>query len=71
MSVVSGKGTNNLLVRQLQEKYLGRNKRFYMAFTDLEKAFDHVWEKVIWWTQRKLDVEEWIVRLDKEMLANV
>ena len=28
---------------------------------DLEKAFDRVPLKVIWWALRKLDVEEWIV----------
>ena len=30
------------VVRQLQEKYLAANKRLYMAFVDLEKAFDQV-----------------------------
>ena len=49
------------VVRQLQEKYLAVNKRFYMAFIDLEKAFDGVPRKVIWWALRKLGVEEWIV----------
>ena len=28
--------------KQLQEKYLAANKRLYMAFVDLEKAFDGV-----------------------------
>ena len=28
------------IVRQLQEKYLAANKRLYIAFIDLEKAFD-------------------------------
>ena len=41
-----------------------------MAFVDLEKAFDHVPWKVIWWALRKLDVEEWIVRLVQGMYAN-
>ena len=27
------------VVRQLQEKYLAANKRLYMAFVDLKKAF--------------------------------
>ena len=48
---------------QLQEKYLAANKRLYIAFVDLEKAFDLVPRKVIWWALRKLGVDEWIVRL--------
>ena len=31
-----------------------------MAFVDLEKAFDRVPQKVIWWALRKLGVGEWI-----------
>ena len=41
-----------------------------MAFVDLEKAFDCVPRKVIWWALRKLGVEEWIVRLVQGMYAN-
>ena len=41
-----------------------------MAVVDLEKAFDRVPRKVIWWALRKLGVEEWIVRLVQEMNAN-
>ena len=41
-----------------------------MAFIDLEKAFDQVPRKVIWWVLRKLGVEEWIVRLVQGMYAN-
>ena len=58
------------VVRQLQEKYLAANKRLYMAFVVLEKAFDRVPRKVIWWALRKLGVEEWIVRLVQGMYAN-
>ena len=62
---VPGRGTTDAIfvVRQLQEKYLAVKKRLYMAFVDLEKAFDRVPRKVIWWALRKLGVEEWIVRL--------
>ena len=42
----------------------------YMAFVNLEKAFDRVPRKVIWWALRKLGVEEWIVRLVQGMYAN-
>ena len=41
-----------------------------MAFVDMEKAFDRVPRKVIWWALRKLGVEEWIVRLVQGMYAN-
>ena len=36
------RGTKDAIfvVRQLQEKYIAANKRLYMAFLDLEKAFD-------------------------------
>ena len=61
-----GRGTTDAIfvVRQLQEKYLAANKRLYMAFVDLEKAFDIVPRKVIWLALRKLGVEEWIFHVD-------
>ena len=67
-----GRGTTDVifLVRQLQENYLTANKSFYMAFLDLEKAFDHVPQKAIWWVLRELGVKEWIVRLVQGMYAN-
>ena len=66
---VPGRGAI-FFVRQLQEKYLAANKRLYMAFIDLEKAFDQGPRKVIWWALRKLGVEDWIVRLVEGMNAN-
>ena len=47
---VPGRRTTDAIfvVRQLQEKFLAANKRLYMAFVDLEKAFDRVSWKVIW-----------------------
>ena len=41
-----------------------------MAFVDLEKAFDRVPLKVIWWALRKLGVDEWIVGLVQGMYFN-
>ena len=39
-----GRGTTDaiFIVRQMQEKYLVANKPLYLAFVDLEKAFDRV-----------------------------
>ena len=69
---VLGRGTKDAIfvVRQLQEKYLAANKRLYMAFLDLEKAFDRVHRKVIRWALRKLVVDKWIVRLVQGMYSN-
>ena len=56
---VPGRGTTDaiFIIRQLQEKYLAVNKPLYLPFADLEKAFDRVPRKVIWWAMRKLGVE--------------
>ena len=69
---VPGRGTTDAIfvVRQMQEKYLAVNKRLYMAFVDLEKAFNRVPRKVIWWALRKLGVKKWIVWLVQGMYAN-
>ena len=46
---VPGRGTTDaiFLLRQLQEKYLGKRKNLYLAFVDLEKAFDRVPRRVV------------------------
>ena len=69
---VPGRGITDAIfvVRQLQEKYLAASKRLYMAFVDLEKAFDRVPRKVIWRALRKLGVDEWIVPLVQGMYSN-
>ena len=69
---VPGRGTTDaiFIVRQLQEKYMAVKKNLYFAFVDLEKAFDRVPRKVIWWSMRKLGVDEWVVRLVQGMYAN-
>ena len=62
---MSGHGTTDaiFIVCQLQEKHLAANKPLYMAFVDLEKAFDRVPRDVIWWAMRKIGIDEWLVRL--------
>ena len=59
------------IVRQLQEKLLAANKPLYMAFVDLEKAFDRVLRDVIWWAMRKLGIDEWLVPLVQSMYKDV
>ena len=72
---MSGRGTTDAIfivhVRQLQEKLLAANKPLYMAFVDLEKAFDRVPRDVIWWAMRKLGIDEWLVRLVQSMYKDV
>ena len=60
-----GRGTTDaiFILRQLQEQFLHKNKQLYFVFVDLEKAFDRVPRKVLWWAMRKIGLEEWIVRL--------
>ena len=48
----------------------GTSSRFNSDLVDLEKAFDRVPRKVIWWALRKLGVDEWIVRLVQGMYSN-
>ena len=60
-----------LNIPQLQEKHLAANKPLYMAFVDLEKAFDRVPQDVIWWAMRKLGIDEWLVRLVQSMYKDV
>ena len=78
---VPGRGTTDAIhiLRQLQEKYLplkenarknSRNKTLYFAFVDLEKAFDRVPRKVLWWAMRSLGISEWVVRLVQGMYNN-
>ena len=75
---VPGRCTTDALfiIRQLQEKFLfrkdlsGKNLNLFFAFVDLEKAFDHVPRKVLWWVMWKVGVEEWIVRLVQAMYNN-
>ena len=60
---VWGRGTTDaiFIIHQLQEKRISANKPLYFAFVDLDKAFDPVPRKVLWWALRSLGVEEWAV----------
>ena len=58
-----GKGTMDaiFIARQVQEKHLAKRKDLYLAFVDLEKAFDRVPRDVVRWALRTSHVEEWLV----------
>ena len=53
-----GRGTTDaiFILRQLQKKYLQKKKNIYFAFVDLEKAFNHVPHRILWWAMRKLRI---------------
>ena len=65
----AGRSTSDAIfvVRQLQEKYLARNKELWMAFVDLDEAFDRVPREVVWWALIYLSVDEWIVSVKRAM----
>ena len=67
-----GRGTMDaiFIVRQLQEKFLAKKKDLWMAFIDLEKAFDRVPREVVWWALRTLGVDEWLVTVIRAMYAD-
>ena len=60
---VPGRVTTHAIIvfQQLQEKYLAMTKQLYMAFVDLEKAFDCL-PQYFWWALGKLNVNEYIMQ---------
>ena len=58
-----GEGTIDALfvVRRLQEEHRTKDKRMYMCFVDLEKAFDRVPRRVMEWAMRKKGLPEILV----------
>ena len=59
-----GKGTMDavFILRRLQEEYRKVDKKLYMCFVDMEKAFDRIPRKVIEWALRKKSLPERLVR---------
>ena len=63
-----GRGTTEaiFILKKLQEKYLQKKKNIF-AFVDLEKAFDRVPRRILWWAMQKL---EWIIQIVKSIYNN-
>ena len=66
---IPGRDTTDeiFILHLLQEKHLGKHKLLYFAFVDLQKAFDRVPRKVLWWSTRRVGVEEWVILAVKAM----
>ena len=47
----------------MQKEYHAKEKRFYLCFVDLEKAFGRVPRKVLEWAMRMKGIPEVLVRL--------
>ena len=58
---------NIFILPQLQKKHLVAGKPLNLAFINLEKAFDRMPQKVIWWNMQKLKIDEWLVRIVQSM----
>ena len=61
---MAGKGTIHALfiLRRMQEEFRGREKKLYMCFVELEKAFDRVPRKEMEWALRKKGLAEVLVQ---------
>ena len=64
LEFMSGKRTVDaiFIVMRMQEEYQKKDKKLYMCFVDMEKAFDRVPRKVMEWAMRKKGLSEVIVR---------
>lgn len=60
-----GKGTTDAIfvVRQQQEKFLEKQKDRFLAFIDLEKAYDIVPRELVYWGLRKRKVPEYLIKI--------
>ena len=66
------RGTTDVIfiLHQLQEKHVGKHKLLYFTFVDLEKSFEQVPRKILWWAMRRVGDEEWTILAVKAMYEN-
>ena len=55
------------IVRQLQEMYITAKRPIYFAFVNLEKAFNRLPRKVLWWALGNIGVKEWTMHVIQGM----
>ena len=61
---MEGRGTSDIIaiLMQLWKRFHSKNKNQYFAFINLEKAFDRLSRQILWWSVRRLEVDEWIIQ---------
>ena len=59
------------ILRQVQEKILEKRGKVFVAFLDLEKAYDRVPREVVYWCLQRKGVPEGLVRLVQVTYKNV
>ena len=64
-----GKGTTNAMfaLRILMEKYREGQRELHCVFVDLERAYDRVLRKELWYCMRKSEIVEKYVQLLQDM----
>ena len=66
-----GRGTVDQIftIRQLAEKYYGKNKVIYNNFIDFRQAFDSVWQQGLWRVLRNYGIPEELVELLEDLYS--
>ena len=69
---MSGRGTVDaiFILRQMMEKYAEKQRSLFLAFIDLEKAYDRVPRSEVWRSMRLKGIKEKYVRIVKDMYKN-
>ena len=67
-----GRGTVDaiFILRQIMEKYAEKQRSLFLAFIDLEKAYDRVPRSEVWRSMRLKGIKEKYVRIVKDMYRN-